>query len=339
MQMKKIKWLLTLLAGASMLAFVQIVHAENVDFSVAANLPANQVDTQNSYFDLWMKPKQVQKLTLTVSNQSTETKTVTVSPNTATTNQNGVIDYSHHDVKPDQSQKISVQKLISGPKKIDIPAKSQQQISYQLKMPAKSFDGVLLGGFYVTAQPNKVTSTHQKAGVSLNNQFAYVIGLQLRENRKTIKPVVKLGKITPKTINLYPAVEADIHNPTGTILHNLTVQTKISQNGKILHEAVKKGVSMAPNSSFQYPISWDRQALTPGHYHLDTTVKDEIGHQWHFKRAFAVTSHQARSVMSRVQAPVSAVKSTPNYWWLATIPVALIAAGIAYMIGRKSTKK
>ncbi|WP_052008514.1 DUF916 domain-containing protein [Listeria aquatica] len=68
--------------------------AADMNYSVRAIIPDNQVDKTKTYFDLRMKPGQKQKLTLHFENNADEKVQIEVSPNTATTNRNGVIDYS-----------------------------------------------------------------------------------------------------------------------------------------------------------------------------------------------------------------------------------------------------
>jgi hypothetical protein len=68
--MKKLFCLLIALFSFAWLP-TQTVHAAKLHFSVAAQLPSNQVDTSVSYFSLKVAPGQTQTLNLILSNSDT----------------------------------------------------------------------------------------------------------------------------------------------------------------------------------------------------------------------------------------------------------------------------
>lgn len=72
-----------------------------------------------------------------------------IEPNTAITNQNGVIDYSKHGHKKDSSLKYAFSDLISPKQEIVIKGNETKKVPFTIQMPKESFDGIILGGFYV----------------------------------------------------------------------------------------------------------------------------------------------------------------------------------------------
>lgn len=63
-------------------------------FTVKTNLPANQIDKNNDFYQLKMAPGQKQTVTATVYNTTNKPTTVSINVQTASTSINGTIDYS-----------------------------------------------------------------------------------------------------------------------------------------------------------------------------------------------------------------------------------------------------
>ncbi len=69
-------------------------NTEEADFTVQAVLPENQVNQNVSYFDLLMEPGDKQTLEVVLTNKTDKPVDVQVEAITASTNRNGIIDYS-----------------------------------------------------------------------------------------------------------------------------------------------------------------------------------------------------------------------------------------------------
>nr|WP_273715436.1 DUF916 domain-containing protein [Leuconostoc mesenteroides] len=79
--------------------FVTGVSASEMNFSVNAVIPTNQIDKEKTYFNLKMAPKQEQDVTVTLKNNTKKDITVEIGINTAKTSSNGVIAYSESNIK------------------------------------------------------------------------------------------------------------------------------------------------------------------------------------------------------------------------------------------------
>ena len=120
----------------------------DVEFSVKAIIPDNQIDTKKSYFDLRMKPKQKQEIETILYNSSDKEITINISVHNATTNQNGLIVYEQ-DAKIDPSLKIPLNTIVTvSDQKITIPAYRSKTITATIGMPDDEFDGTILGGLH-----------------------------------------------------------------------------------------------------------------------------------------------------------------------------------------------
>lgn len=90
------------------ICFIAILPTDGADaadmaYSVKANLPENQRNNEHTYFDLFMKPKQKQTISITFENHSENPIELEVNYHAAQTNDNGVIDY-----KGTKEKKIAV---------------------------------------------------------------------------------------------------------------------------------------------------------------------------------------------------------------------------------------
>lgn len=269
---------------------------ESMAYSVKANIPENQINKTLTYFDLKMEPGQEQEISLTVSNSSDKEASISISPNIAMTNQNGVIDYSQFKPKLDSTLEIPLNSIISGKQDVTLAPNETKQIPFTIKMPEKAFEGIILGGFYISKETINNSSKEEK-DVQIKNNYSYVIGIQLRESLNEVTPELKLNKIKPALLNYRTAVTANLQNTEATLIKGLNVHAKIWKKGssKILHEIKKTDLSMAPNSNFDFPISWDNQILEAGSYTLKLEASSGE-HKWNFEEDFMISAKESRSL-------------------------------------------
>ncbi|WP_139008980.1 WxL protein host-binding domain-containing protein, partial [Lactococcus lactis] len=145
----------------------------------------------------------------------------------------------------DTSLKFNLNKAISGKQAIKIPAKTSKKVSFQLSIPKNGFPGIALGGINVVQVLDK---TQQESGMSIRNQYAYVIGLKLQEkNRATVKPDLKLVNVKAKQIDYQNYVTARLQNPRPEIIHGLKIRSYITaaNSNKKVYITNKKDMAMA----------------------------------------------------------------------------------------------
>lgn len=289
--MKKFNYLflLILLTGCFMFIGGHLANAADMNYSVKAIIPENQMDKSKTYFDLKMTPGQQQTIFLELENTSDQEITLQVETNTATTNRNGVINYGASGEARDKSLSYDINELIKGDNEVVLLPKEKKRAGYTLKMPEKTFDGILLSGFYIHKKQTQEELELEK-NIQIKNDFSYIIGMRLSETDKKVKPELKLTNITPGLQNYRTVVNATIQNSSPTIISAMTVEAKIKKKGsnKILHETKKINQSMAPNSSYEFPISWDNKELIPGKYTLSLKVNTEEKDEWKFSKEFEI---------------------------------------------------
>ncbi|PET57003.1 cell wall protein [Bacillus sp. AFS001701] len=289
------KWFSILMAVFIGISFINLnsAYASSMNYSVKADIPENQMNDKVSYFDLKMTPAKSQIISLTVRNEENNPIELMIEPNTAITNQNGVIDYNRHNYKKDSSLKYAFSDIISKKQKVVLKGKETKRVFFTIQMPKKSFDGIILGGFYIS-KINNEQEIKKQSNVQVKNEFSYVIGVKLSETEAIVQPELKLNKVKADLLNYRTVVTANIQNTEATIINNLNIEATVTKEGqkKSLHKSKKENLSMAPNSNFDFPISWDQQELKPGKYHLYITAKDK-NHVWEFDKMFEIKENDA----------------------------------------------
>ncbi|WP_285023819.1 DUF916 and DUF3324 domain-containing protein, partial [Lactococcus garvieae] len=241
--------------------------ASEMDFSVQAVIPSNQVDKSKTYFDLRMAPGQSQDLMVELRNATSSAVTVNVSPNTAITNQNGVVDYSMSKARRDSSLKVCFEDIASTNNEVTVPAKGTKKIAVHVKMPDRPFDGVLLGGLYFTEKTAESKDSGNK-GTQILNRYAYVIGVKLTESDKVVPPELRLRSVKASQVNYRNVIVANIQNYKAAILTNLKIEGNVYRKGEKhpVYSETRENLRMAPNSNFDYAIGMHNQAFKPGEY-------------------------------------------------------------------------
>ncbi|WP_207696210.1 hypothetical protein DOK67_0002059 [Enterococcus sp. DIV0212c] len=296
--------------------------AADMDYSVSAKIPENQIDKSQSYFDLKVKPGDKQELVLNVTNSGDKEININVVPNVATTNQNGVIDFSEKDREIDSTLKYPITKILSKAQKVTVAPFEKKEVIFKLEMPKEEIPGRIVGGFYINKE-EKEDKSKQSSGVQITNKYAMVVGLQLRENDEKIAPEMTLNDIKPSLINYRTSVTANLQNTKPTFLNGLKVVAKVSKKGstEILHETTKEAMDMAPNSNFDFPINWDNQELVAGKYTMNLVASNKDD-EWTFKKDFEITAKESKKLNDEA---VELVKA-PNYWMIGGIIAAIVVS-------------
>ena len=312
--------------------YQQLAKAESVGYTVNAVLPKNQDDKNATYFALRVKPNQEQRLGVVIGNQTNQAQKFQVNVNQAITNANGVIDYSQTNPKRDSSLKVGIKDIFDKTQLpvVTVPAKSTKKVYVQYRMPAEKLNGMILGGINVKKLDRGQTT--KSKGVTINNNFAYVIGLRLRESTLEVAPDMKLLDVKAGQINSLNQVEATLQNPRPGMMRNLKVKARVTKAGdsKVLLQNEKANMAMAPNSHFAYALPWGSTQLSAGKYTLTLDATAKGGYQWHFTKDFTVTQKEVGKLANKFNQP-----ATPNYfWWFVAggVVIVLLLAIIIYLL-------
>ncbi|MHC5279586.1 DUF916 and DUF3324 domain-containing protein [Listeria kieliensis] len=311
--------------------------ATNMPFSVSAVLPENQIDKTKTYFDLQMRPGDQQDIEVELINASDRTITVETRANTAITNENGIVDYSYTGKHLDRSLKVPFSKIAKVAQETTLPKQSRKRIKVALTMPPDAYKGVILGGLHFKEKDPKQAEKKTDSGVQIENKYAFVIGVILQESDEKVKRAFDLGTIQPSQVNFRNVLKANVQNPVAVIVPDMEIQASVTEKGrdKVLFETNRDHLRMAPNSNFNYGISWENQPFKPGTYTLHMTLKagDKT---WKWDKDFEIERKEAKKFNDRA---VELEKDYTMYYVIGGVLLVLLLLVVVYLLGRRSRKK
>lgn len=265
-------------------------HAEeSIDFSVKPQMTDSQIDDKDSYFNLRSSTGKREELPIKITNHAQETVEYIIKVNAATTNMNGIVDYTQSDVKQIATKNQFSDLVEKKEQTVSIASGEEKIIYIALTTPKTSFDGVILGGITVTKKRNE----HSSSENIIKNEFQYAIAVQLSENDQKIESKLEGGEAQLTQINKRNAVKMVIKNPQAKVMKQIEgtfTITKKGQNTPIVKEE-RKAMSFAPNSEF-FLFTMLNDKFKPGEYTYTIKVKNSDGN-WLFKQDFSIDKKEA----------------------------------------------
>jgi len=138
-------------------------------------------------------------------------------------------------------------------------------------------------------------SDQNEESVQINNQYAYVIGLQVTEDEdQETTSNLNLTGIEPSLVNYRTAVVAKLQNDQPFILGNVDIETEVydADGQEAIKTATLEAANFAPNSTMDFVIDWENQYLEPGEYRLKMTASNNDD-EWTWDKPFTFTDEQA----------------------------------------------
>ena len=306
---------------------LQLAHANTQNgagFSVRALLPDNQLNERLSYFDLRMKPEQVQQLEVEITNESDKPILVSVHAVSASTNRNGIIDYKTPGIRDTTLEyPFSDIALVDTPSVL-VEAKSSSIAAITLHMPEESYDGIVLGGLVFTGEQEE---KEQQQSVAVNNVFSYVIGAKLSVTDTEVHPNFEIVEATPQVVNYQPMFVHAIRNTEAALAKNIDISVSVENSkGEVKAQITRESVDMAPNSVMPLGLSPDDGKFVPGDYVSNIEVGFD-GKTYHYLTEFTVNEAKANEVNS-----LSIDAQEPSGNGIDMILIGIIAALLAIIV-------
>lgn len=116
------------------------------------------------------------------------------------------------------------------------------------------------------------------------------MGVVLKESDQTAVPKLTLGKIQPKIVGNDIKIKTVYKNNKPAIISDMTLHAKITnrQTGQVMGMTADTGMSVAPNSTFNYANNWHGHKIKPGSYHYHATITAANGQHWQLDKNFKV---------------------------------------------------
>lgn len=291
----------------------------------------NQIDKNVGYFFLKEEPSAKDKLGIKLINDSNKDKTLFVKVVNATTNKNGLIDYTGK-LENDNYLETPITKIVTIKKQeFIVPKKSQRDVFLDIKMPNKFFEGIKLGAVVVSEKSENSNQQQQ-----LRNTYSYTLGIVLKNNSEnTIKrnDLISLRAVKPILYDGKKIVQADILNAGSYIFSSTDVFGVIynQETHKKVKEYKMKNVDIAPHTIFPFQLDWGKRILEPGEYTFKVTIKTNEK-KWNLSKNFEIKRKEAININSK-----SVFKAVVPSWIniSATIIFILLILGIFILYFRE----
>ncbi|NBA63618.1 DUF916 and DUF3324 domain-containing protein [Enterococcus mundtii] len=295
----RLQWVGMLLIVLSFLFSPILVSAEeNLSFYVTPEFPDSQVEGSSRYFDLNSEPGSTEELTLKIQNANDQAKTIEITAHTAFTNVQGVVEYGKDAEKADPTLPYSLADLIEPPAPIELAGNETKTVKVALNMPKESFLGLLAGGLRIAEVKEETKETEASGeGVAIKNEFAYVVGVVVSNDRSAVKPDLDLLDVFADQLNYRNVISANLQNFTPTFVNHLEVEATVQKEGEsdVLYRAKQEQMQMAPNSNFNFPISLEGDRFRSGEYLLKMTARSGE-EEWQWERKFTIDADEARAL-------------------------------------------
>lgn len=341
------------------------IYASSSNFNVSPEIPENQVDKNLGYFNLVMSPESQQTLSFKVNNATSKSITVEMAFAHSTTNGNGLAIYDSSKAIKDSSLKYNIEDFVDIPKKeVTIAAHAQVIMTAKVTMPKGMDTGILSGGFSFKKKEGNQESGSSK-GVSIKNEYRYVIALVTQQNIQKVSPQLKLNEVKATQVNSRNVFAANLQNISPTYLQdmNATATVKGVTNSELKYSFENSDMKMAPNSNFDFaiPVSikgnigdQTSKALEAGKYHLSMTVygvKSATGayettvngktvnyeYKWTFEKDFEIAGEKAKKLNN--SDPTVHYKEPINWLMIIGIALILIILLLTFLIFSSRRKK
>lgn len=307
--------------------------ASEPSYAVSAEIPDNQINRKVSFFDLKVTPGSSQDLKFKIMNNSSTQHQYLVEVNRASTNSNGIIDYTQHGTKKDPDLKFDIEAMFPKPQKVTVAANSSQEVTLHMTTPNEAFTGMILGGIRVI-QLNQISKTDNTKGKNLitKNQYAYIIGVQIQQNTDAVKPDLKLRQGVVEKNNGKTDIAAKLANDAPTIINQAEVKatvTPVNKSNKLI-QMDKHNMQIAPETNFDLPVNTSDQVLKPGKYTMYIAANGDNGTQkWQMQKNFIITKSEFKKLQKTAAATPTSVNQ-PNYRLIISLAIlgALIIIGL-----------
>jgi len=275
------------------LAFAHTSHAAG-GFSVTPVFPENQNPESNGFFDLRLEAGAEHVFYVIVQATGDEDAVVEINLTTATTNVNGIIEYS-----PREGYEIGpLSQIASVPpqfREFTIPSGYYTHVPITVNVPVGGFHGVILGSVHV----RQVLSDEDIAAAgTIAHRFAHVIPVLMRENDEPVYVDFTLGEVNAELISGIAHIIVDIHHPNPRITRNTLIAASIYPEGSDspIFAISNLNVEFAPESTF--PMTFrdtGGYGIVAGNYRVVVRMERQ-GRTWEFEQNFVIEVEEAEAI-------------------------------------------
>ncbi|WP_270764980.1 WxL protein peptidoglycan domain-containing protein [Weissella confusa] len=266
-----------------------------------------------SSIDLKLAPGQKEQVTFYIKNNTDSEMTLRLTGGTATTRENGKVNYVTGSQNVTGQVPYKVGDTIDIQSSVTIPAQGKTSVQGTITMPDQAFAGQLVGG--VSFVRSTTSNTASEIPVILQNDTT------------PVKPVLKVGKASLNDLSADRVLGVTLSNKA----KDATVTTSVTdKNDKVVYE--KDGnVDIAPQSSFTFDIKKNIKSIKVGTYKVHVTVASGDVKTTE-TRTLKVTAAQVAQLAGQQVNSADDWKNPANWWKLLIWPIVVFV--VVFLAGR-----
>ena len=291
-------------------------------FSASSSVPVTK-----SYFILSAHAGTTLKRSVLVTNSGTATGTTTLSTVDATTGQSSGTVFLAASVK--QSR---VGTWISlGVEQVTLAPQQSQTVSFQVVVPKNALAGQHVGGIVAADEVNAPANTKNPVLITVQNLS--IIAVQVNLPGPVIEQLSASG-IQAGGANGYQSLVVGLSNIGNDMLKPAGSLKVFDAQGRLVQTASLHLDTFLPDTSINYPVYVQKQALLPGDYQATLALTYGHGQVLNYTTKFTITQQQVTQTFqgsTPLQAP-GLLNSVPS-WPVLLIGLFLVCC--AFYWGRK----
>ena len=271
-------------------------------FVMMPNLPENQDENVQAFYDLWVTPGHSQEITVTIGNVADRDIFVEIDLNPASISPSGIMHFSNasHLVRLDDSLEHNFDDLVrfydgTTSMRLEISYGEAASVPMNINIPQDGFDGQILGAIHVLLG---MTDEEMADAGMIINRFAQVMPIRLRISDAPVEPNFVLGDVRADIIGYVSSFVAEVHHTAPRIsrygLTSFCVYPAGSDVPAMFHENMS--VEYAPNGIFEFILRDTAMYGIPAGNYLARVRVEYDGRVWDFEESFTVTAAEARAI-------------------------------------------
>ena len=276
-----------------------------------------------------MAPNQEDTLTVDLRNDTDKEVVIEAQINSATTNGNGVVEYSKNEIKPDETLKYNIKDYVEAPEEITLKPQSAAEYKVKIHMPNEKFAGVIAGGITFkekTTDQTNISSDKNDKGLAIKNEYSYVVALLMRQTTENGSPDLKLQRVIPNQRNARNVIQGNLQNPNGTYLNQLATNSNFNLSVPLKGDRLKAG-------KYTMKIEAYGQQDQNGSYSFQkegSQKEENYRYHWTLEKDFEIKADVAKKLND------SDVTIKKDYTWLyILIGVILLLLIVIFLVWRK----
>ena len=285
------------------------------------------VPVTKSFFILSAQAGTTLKRSVLVTNSGTATGTTTLSAVDATTGQSSGTVFLAASAKQSRVGtwiSLSVQQVTLAPQQ-------SQTVSFQVVVPKNALAGQHVGG--IVAADEVKAPANNKNPVQITVQNLSIIAVQVNLPGPLIEQLSASG-IQPGGANGYQSLLVGLSNTGNDMLKPAGSLKVFDAQGKLLQTASLQLDTFLPDTSINYPVNVQKQALLPGDYQATLALTYGHGRVLNYTTKFTITQQQVTQVFQG-STPLQAPGSLPPVPSWPILLIGLFLLCCAFYWGRK----